>query len=176
MKAMLLTRAKVRASRIEPARAPALVRSAGKIDRPLLWEIQQLGGEERMKGAEGALDAFESALADLVRENPKRYGAADDAASQERVVSQLLQSVRNSFLSQTVENLRREAGYIKVCGRWVHRAVFTFIGFGILTASMLPFCAVSLMSTAAWGWLPGTIGLGATVLLGAWILSRVRNN
>jgi hypothetical protein len=127
-----------------------------------------------MRGAEGALQSFESALSALVRENPKAYGAGDNQASQERVVSELLQAIRASYLSQTVETLRREAGYVRILGRWVHRAVFTFIGFGVLLAGLLPFCAVSLMSASAWGWLPGALGLVAALALGIWILSRIR--
>jgi hypothetical protein len=121
------------------------------------------------------MQAFESALADLIRENPKAYGADGDPASQKRVVSQLIQPVRHSFLSRTVETLRLQAGYVKVWGCWVHRAVFTFVGFGLLAAAVLPFCAVSLMSASAWGWLPGAVGMLAALLVGAWILSRVRN-
>jgi len=127
-----------------------------------------------MRGAEGALDAFQSTLAELVHENPSRYGAGDDAASQRRVVSQLTDSVGSSFLLKTMEDLRRQAGYVQVCGRWVHRAVFTFIGFGLLAAAVLPFCIVSLLSTAAWGWLPGAFGISVAVLLGTWILKRVK--
>lgn len=129
-----------------------------------------------MKGAEGALDAFQSALAGLVHENPGRYGAGDDAASQRRVVSQLTASVGSSFLLKTTEDLRRRAGYVQVCGRWIHRAVFTFIGFGLLAAAVLPFCIVSLLSAAAWGWLPGVCGIGVAVLLGVWILNRVKSS
>jgi len=39
----------------------------------------------------------------------------------------------------------------------------------------LPLCAVSLMSTHAWGWLPGAFGIVGTVGAGAWILSRIRS-
>jgi hypothetical protein len=152
------------------------MRSADRFAESLLSEIRQLGSEELVKGAEGALEAFQSTLAELVRRNPQRYGAGEDATSQTRLVSQLLDSVRTSFLQQTINKVRREAGYIKVFGYWVHRAVFTFIGFGFLLAALLPFCAVSLMSAAAWGWLPGALGLVAAVVLGIWILGRVRSN
>lgn len=146
-----------------------------KLDSPLLDEVRRLGGEERMKGAHGALEAFQSALIDLVRENPQRYGASDDVASQSRVVAQLLDSVSDSFLQRTVETLRRREGYLRIWGYWIHRAVFTFVAFGILVAVALPFCVVSLMSSAPWGWLPGAVGLVVAVVLGAWILSRIRN-
>lgn len=152
------------------------VRPADRVAESLLAEIGQLGSEELVKGAEGALEAFQSALTELVRRNPQRYGVGEDAPSQDRLVSQLLDSVKTSFLQQTIDKLRREAGYIKVCGYWVHRAVFTFIGFGFLLAALLPFCAVSVMSAAAWGWLPGALGLVAAVVLGIWILSRIRSN
>ena len=141
----------------------------------LLDEISRLGGEERMKGARGALDSFQSALTDLVRENPQRYGAGDDFSSQRQVVAQLFESVSDSFLMRTVETLRRKEGYIRIWGYWIHRAVFTFIGFGVLAAAAFPFCAVSLMSTAPWGWLPGAAGLLVALILGGWILSRIRN-
>ena len=157
------------------AKEGATVRPTADAKKVLLSQIRQLGGEERMRGAEGALQAFESALADLVRDNPKAYGATEDAASQRRVVAQLLEPVRNSFLSRTVETLRHQAGYVKVWGYWVHRAVFTFVGFGFLAAAVLPFCAVSLMSALAWGWVPGAFGLVAAAVLGGWILSRIRN-
>ena len=153
---------------------PMVIRAA--IEEPLLREIDYLGGEERMRGAKGALRAFESALAQLVREDPKAYGAGNDAVSQKRIVSQLLDSVSNSFLARTVETLRRQAGYVNVCGHWIHRAVFTFIGFGFLTAAVLPFCVVSLLSTAPWAWLPGAFGMGLLLLAAAWILSRVRDS
>lgn len=146
-----------------------------KLEAPMLDEIRRLGGDERMKGARGAVEAFQSALTDLVRENPQRYGAGDDAASQSRVVAQLFASVRDSFLQRTVETLRRNEGYVKIWGYWIHRAVFTFVGFGLLAAIALPFCAVSLMSSVTWGWLPGAIGLALVISLGAWILSRIRN-
>jgi len=126
-----------------------------------------------MKGAEGALKAFETALADLVRENPKAYGANNAPESQARVVANLLESISDSFLNRTEEDLRRRAGYVRVWGRWVHRAVFTFVAFGLLAALVLPLCAVSLLSASAWGWLPGAGGIVAALLVGAWILSRV---
>ena len=176
MKAVLCCRTYVSAQAKHPGDGRASVRSSDRVEGPLLREIGQVGGEERMKGAEGALDAFESALTELVRENPDRYGAGPDAASQRRVVSQLSESVSSSFLLRTIADLRRRAGYVQVCGRWVHRAAFTFIGFGLLTAAVLPFCIVSLMSTAALGWLPGACGLFAAVLLGAWILKRVKSS
>jgi hypothetical protein len=157
------------------AKEGATVRPAADVRDAVLSQIGQLGGEERMRGAEGALQAFESALTNLVRDNPKAYGATDEAASQRRVVAQLLEPVRNSFLSRTVETLRHQAGYVKVWGYWVHRAVFTFVGFGFLAAAVVPFCAVSLMSASAWGWVPGAFGLVAAVAIGAWILSRIRN-
>ncbi len=142
----------------------------------MLEEISRLGGAARRGGAEGALKLFEAALRDLVREKPEAYGAAQDAASQNAMAERLLESVRTSFLARTVENLRREAGYVRFCGCWIHRAAFTFLGFGLLAAATLPFCLVSLMSTSAWGWVPGTAGLLGAVLLGAWILSRIRSS
>ena len=142
----------------------------------LLLEIRRLGGEERESGARGALDTFQTALHELVHANPKAYGAQDDVASQARMVLHLMESVRTSFLIRTVQSLRHQAGYVMICGCWIHRAVFTFVGFGVLAAGVLPFCAVSLMSTSAWGWIPGVLGFGAVILLGAWILSRVRRS
>jgi hypothetical protein len=143
-------------------------------ERALLADIGRLGGDDRLKGAQGALDVFHTALFQLVKENPADFGAGSDAASQERIVGQLMDSVRTSFLSQTVTALRRKAGYVNIMGYWIHRAVFTFLGFGILLAVVLPLCAVSLMSTAPWGWMPGAAGLLAGLLAGAWILSRIR--
>ena len=160
---------------IQPLREQARTCIEPKLEFPLLDEVRRLGGEERMKGAHGALEAFQSALIDLVRENPQRYGASDDAASQSRVVAQLFDSVSDSFLQRTVQTLRRREGYVQIWGYWIHRAVFTFFAFGILAAVALPFCAVSLMSSVPWGWLPGAVGLLAAVGLGAWILSRIRN-
>jgi hypothetical protein len=176
MKAVLCYHPDLSTRDIPQARERTVIGVAGKLGESLLAEIRQLGGEERARGAEGALKAFQSALAELVRQNPRRYGAGDDVKSQDRVVSQLLDSVRTSFLQHMINDLRLQAGYIKVCGHWIHRAVFTFIGFGFLLAAVLPFCAVSLMSTAAWGWLPGALGLAAAVALGIWILSRIRSN
>ena len=176
MKAVLSSHSRLCSDGIEQIIAPESVRGASKFEEPLLSDIRRLGGHERMQGAEVALNAFESALAELVHDNPRHYGAADDAESQRRIVSELFESVGRSFLSQTVENLRRQTGYVKVFGNWIHRAVFTFIGFGLLTAAVLPLCAVSLMSTSAWGWLPGSLGLVAVILLGIWILSRVKSN
>jgi hypothetical protein len=140
----------------------------------LLAEIGRLGGMERRKAAEGALGVFQSALAELVRKNPKTYGAADDPESQERVVAELTASVRISFLEKTLETLRCDAGYVMIAGRWIHRAVLTFVVFGLLAAGLLPVCAVSLMSGAQWGWVPGVVGILGALLAGAWILSRVR--
>ena len=128
-----------------------------------------------MRGAEGALKVFQASLAELVRENPRAYGAGDDAESQRRIVSQLSESVSSSFLLRTVEALRHREGYVKVCGCWVHRAAFTFFGFGLLAAAVLPLCAVSLMSASNWGWLPGVLGIAAALLIGVWILSRIRS-
>lgn len=129
-----------------------------------------------MKGAQGALDVFQNALSQLVKENPANFGAGQDAESQARVVSQLVDSVRLSFLSQTVKTLRQRAGYVNVMGYWIHRAVFTFLGFGALAAVVLPLCAVSLMSTTAWGWVPGVAGIATAFGAGAWIFSRVRTS
>jgi len=117
---------------------------------------------------------FHASLSALVAQNPKDYGAGDDAKSQHRIISHLLESVRTPFLARTVAGLRREAGYVLVFGYWVHRAVFTFVGFGLLAAVALPLCAVSVMSTQAWGWLPGALGIAAALGAGAWILSRIR--
>lgn len=149
-------------------------RSASHVEKSLLAEIGRLGGEERLRGAEGALEAFRTSLSELVCESPKAYGAGDDPESQSLMVSQLIESVRRSFLSRTAETLRHKAGYVLVFGRWIHRAVFTFIGFGLLAAAVLPLCAVSLMSTSAWGWLPWALGIATAVLVGVWILSRIR--
>jgi hypothetical protein len=149
--------------------------SSSDLERSLLAEIDRLGGEERSRGAKGALDMFHASLSELVAQNPKEYGAGDDPESQRRVVSHLIESVKTPFLARTVAGLRQRAGYVLVCGYWIHRAVFTFVGFGLLAAVALPLCAVSLMSTRAWGWLPGALGLVATLGAGAWILSRIRD-
>jgi len=149
--------------------------STQALEQALLSEIGQLGGKERRLGAEGALKAFHTTLADLVRDNPKAYGATDDPTSQTRAVSKLLESVRKPFLSRTVEDLRRQAGYVKFLGHWVHRAVFTFIAFGVLVAAVFPVCAVSVMSASEWGWLPGVLGIAVALALGGLILSRIRN-
>lgn len=118
---------------------------------------------------------FHASLSELVGQNPKEYGAGDDPESQQRVISHLIESVKTPFLAQTVASLRQKAGYVLVFGYWIHRAVFTFVGFGLLAAIALPLCAVSLMSTRAWGWLPGAFGIVATLGAGGWILSRIRN-
>lgn len=144
-------------------------------EEALLSQIERLGGEERVKGAEGALDMFRNALSQLVADNPKAYGASDDSKTQTQIVSELFESVKTPFLARTIAELRQKAGYILVFGYWVHRAVFTFIGFGLVTALALPLCIVSLTSTRAWGWVPGVVGIGAALGAGAWILSRIRN-
>ena len=144
------------------------------LDRMLLAEIVRLGGEERSKGAEGALEALRSALCALVLENPEAYGAGNDADSQQRAVDHLISSLQTSFLAHTVSELRHTAGYILVLGYWVHRAVFTFIVFGLLVAIALPVCAVSLMSTLPFGWVPGVIGIVISIAVGIYILIRVR--
>lgn len=155
-------------SKIQPAG------SASHSEKSLLAEIGRLGGEERLRGAEGALEVFQTSLSELVHERPKAYGAGNDPESQSRIVFQLIESVRVSFLLRTVEDLRHRAGYVLVCGRWIHRAVFTFISFGLLAAVALPVCAVSLTSTSPWGWLPGALGIATAVLIGGGSLSRVR--
>ena len=146
------------------------------VSEELVAEIRRLGSDERVTGAQGALDMFETALSRLVAENPKAYGAGEDRASPRRIVADLVESVRTSFLVRTVAELREKAGYVNVFGHWIHRAVFTFAGFGLLAALALPLCAVSLMSTTPWGWLPGALGLSGALALGPWILSRVRSN
>ena len=151
------------------------VRSPLQAEEPLISDIRRLGGEARVKGAEGALKLFEATLHQLVGENPKRFGAGNDPASQARVVAELLESVKIPFLARSAADLRQKAGYIQTFGYWIHRAVFTFVGFGLLAAFVLPLCAVSLMSTRAWGWLPGALGLVASVAAGAWILTRIRS-
>jgi hypothetical protein len=143
-------------------------------EKALLAEIGRLGGEERLKGAENALEAFRVSLAELVKESPKEFGAGDDPESQNRMIFQLINSVRSSYLLRTVETLRHREGYVLVMGRWVHRAAFTFIAFGLLAAAVLPLCAVSLMSTSAWGWVPGVLGLMTAVAIGVWIFTRIR--
>jgi len=148
--------------------------SSSDLERSLLAEIDRLGGQERARGAKGALDMFHASLSELVAQNPQAYGAGDDPKSQHRIVSHLLESVKTPFLARTVAGLRQEAGYVLVFGYWIHRAIFTFVGFGLLAAVALPLCAVSLMSTQAWGWLPGALGIAATLGGGAWILSRIR--
>lgn len=149
--------------------------SSSDLERSLLAEIDRLGGEERARGAKGALDMFHASLSELVAQNPEEYGAGDEPESQQRVVAHLIESVKTPFLARAVAGLRQEAGYVLVCGYWIHRAVFTFVGFGLLAAIALPLCAVSLMSTRAWGWLPGALGLVATLGAGVWILSRIRD-
>lgn len=144
------------------------------LERALLAEIERLGGDERTRGARGALDMFHAALSELIAQNPKEYGAGDDPESQQRAISHLLESVKTPFLAQTVAGMRQKAGYVLVFGYWLHRAVFTFVGFGLLAAVVLPLCAVSLMSTRAWGWLPGAVGIVAALGAGAWILTRIR--
>lgn len=144
------------------------------LNQALLSEISRLGGEERTRSAEGALESLRAALLALVRENPKAYGVGVDAESQHRAVSELIGSLQTSFLARTVSDLRHKAGYILVFGYWVHRAVFTFVVFGVLAAIALPLCAVSLLSTQAGGWLPGAIGLIVSIAVGVWILTRVR--
>ena|ERR1051326_5319618 len=156
-------------------RSQSGLRSNGQAEKGLLAEINRHGGDERARGAQGALKVFESSLLDLVKENPAAYGAGTDAESQKKVVNELFQSVSTSFLARTVQDIRRKQGYVLVLGRWVHRAVFTFVGFGLLAALVLPLCAVSLMSTRAWGWVPGAIGLVGALAVGAWILTRIRN-
>jgi hypothetical protein len=148
--------------------------SSSDLERSLLTEIDRLGGQERARGAKGALEMFHASLSELVAQNPQAYGAGDDPKSQHRIVAHLLESVKTPFLARTVAGLRQEAGYVLVFGYWIHRAVFTFVGFGLLAAVALPLCAVSLMSTQAWGWLPGALGIVATLGAGAWILSRIR--
>jgi hypothetical protein len=149
-------------------------RPAREAEQPLLSDIGRLGGEDRVKGAQGALEVFHQALSQLVKDNPAAYGAGPETESQERTVTQLIDSVRTCYLTQTVTGLRRHAGYVKVLGYWIHRAVFTFLAFGFLAAIVLPLCAVSLMSSSAWGWLPGAIGIAAALGAGGWILSRIR--
>ena len=144
-------------------------------EKSLLAEIGRLGGEERAKGAEGALAMFETGLSELVRQNPKAYGADDDGASQKQVVAQMVESLRISFLKRTAAELHQKAGCVQVFGCWVHRAAFTFVGFGLIAAFTLPLCAVSLMSTRPWGWLPGAFGIAGAVAVGVWILSRIRS-
>jgi hypothetical protein len=145
-------------------------------DELLLSEVRRLGGDERANMSAKILEMFELALLRLVAENPKVYGAAEDPASQRQVVAELIGFLKPSFLTRTIAELRRKAGYISVCGLWIHRAVFTFVAFGLLAALILPICAVSLMSSTAWGWLPGVIGVVAALAIGSWILSRIRNS
>jgi hypothetical protein len=140
----------------------------------LLEEIYRLGGEERRKGVAGALDTFENALSQLVAAKPKAYGADEDRVSQRRVMADMVKSVRTAFLTRTIAELRKQAGYVSVLGCWIHRAVFTFVIFGLVAALVLPLCVVSLMSAMPWGWLPGVVGIIAVPGAGVWILSRIR--
>jgi len=172
---MLCCSADVASNGIRHADEQPIDRRPSETEKALLAEISQLGGEERIQGAEGALKAFRASLDDLVRTNPRAYGAEDNPESQRRLVHELFDSISSSFLLRTVDALRRNAGYVMVCRRWIHRAVFTFIGFGLLAAAVLPLCAVSLMSASAWGWLPGVLGVAASVLIGLWILGRIRS-
>jgi hypothetical protein len=144
------------------------------VETALLAEIHRLGGEDRRKGAEGAIETFENALSQLVAANPNAYGADEDRVSQRRVVADMVKSVRTPFLARTIAELRKQAGYVNVVGCWIHRAVFTFVIFGLVAALVLPLCAVSLMSATPWGWLPGIVGIIAVPVAGVWILSRVR--
>src|SRR6266853_50022 len=75
------------------------VRAANE-EASLLGEIGRLGGDDRKRGAEGALEMFHRALTDMVKEKPMAYGEDDDSASQKRVVSHLIECVRNSFLTR----------------------------------------------------------------------------
>ena len=149
--------------------------SAKSAEELLLSEISRLGGRERMNAARGALAVFETTRAELVQKDPKTYGAGDDPESQRRAVAELTGSVRVAFLRRTVETMRHKDGYVLIGGRWVHRAVFTFVGFGLLAAGLIPACAVSLMSDSQWGWLPGVTAIVIALGAGAWILSRVRS-
>ncbi len=149
--------------------------SGHEVEDELLSEIRLLGGEAKAKATEEALAAFYNAVADLVANDPRKYGADGDAESQRKVVRELTASVRVGFLRRTVEELRREAGYIRVTGLWLHRAIFTFVAFGLLIAGLVPVCAVSLLSDSQWGWIPGVAGIAIAVIAGVWILSRVRS-
>jgi hypothetical protein len=175
MKAVTLLSHKSGHGNARPQDARPIAECPGDLEKLLLAEIDRLGGEERTRGAKGALDMFHAALSALVAQNPRDYGAGDDPESQQRAISQLIESVKTPFLAQTVASLRQKAGYVLIFGYWIHRAVFTFAGFGLLAAVVLPLCAVSLMSTRAWGWLPGAFGIVAALAAGAWILSRIRN-
>src|SRR3974390_3535489 len=100
MKAALSSHTSPCSDALEKIIAPEPVRRASKFEEPLLSDIRRLGGQERMQGAEVALNAFQSALAELVHDNPRHYGAADDRQNQRRIVSELFESVGRSFLSQ----------------------------------------------------------------------------
>ena len=156
------------------AATEATARSISASERLFLTKIAAQGGQQRADGAQGALEVFYSALAQLVRENPQAYGAESCPESQRLVVSRLFESVSHSFLTRTAAEIRHHAGFVLVCGYWIHRAVFTFVAFGLLAALALPLCATSLLSSTAWGWMPGTIGLGASIALGIWVLTRIR--
>ena len=175
MKAAVSRRSGVSAEPEIRAEKPTTAEPTCSANEALLSEIALLGGEARRQGAEDALKTFQSSLAEMVRGNPTAHGAGPDLIAQKRVISEMVDSVSYSFLRQTVDTLRREAGFVQVWGRWLHRAVFTFVGFGLLTAAVLPLCVVSLMSTSAWGWVPGALGIVAALVSGAWILSRIRN-
>jgi hypothetical protein len=177
MKAALSRRSGVDVSvePVAPAEKPMTAAPSCSANEPLLREIALLGGDTRRQGAEDALKTFQTSLAEMIRGNPSAYGAGTDANGQDRVIRELVDSVSGSFLRRTVETLRLESGFVQFCGRWVHRAVFTFVGFGLIAAAVLPLCAVSLMSTSAWGWVPGALGIVAALATGAWILSHVRN-
>src|SRR4029077_63579 len=53
-----------------PAQACA---PSSDLERALLAEIDRLGGDERTRGAKGALEMFHAALSELVAQNPKEY-------------------------------------------------------------------------------------------------------
>jgi len=140
-----------------------------------LQQIEQLGGRDKVDATMQAFHDMESAMAKNVASAPDAFGATADAQTQQQAVNRIMQHMSEQYLKQLAADLRRQSGYIQVCGLWLHRSLITFLVYGLMAAVALTFFVPMVFSPKPGAWWHGIAGLVLTLGVVIAILTRVRN-
>ena len=140
----------------------------------LLNEIERLGGENEFRMAQIHLHGLRRSIEDAIAVDPEAVGITSAEQMKEAVETQY-EDLSVIHLKAIISILRRKAGYVSLAGKyWVHRAVFTFGAWAVLSAVMIPVCLALTFSAMAWGWLFGLAGVVVSFGLGYLIHRNVR--
>lgn len=140
-----------------------------------LREVERLGGKEQVAATLRAFEDMECAMAKNVASTPDAFGANCQADSQAQAVKSIMQNLSEQYLKNLCSDLRRKAGYVQICGLWLHRSVITFMVYGVMAAIALTFFVPMVLSPRPGAWWHGALGLMVTLAGGIAILTRVRN-